>query len=303
MKLRRTPDDRFIGLPGYDFAPNYADVDGPDGPIRMHYLDEAPSGAAESGKVIVLLHGEPSWSYLYRTMIPILTAAGHRCIAPDLVGFGRSDKPSEPDDYTVARHVEWVRQLLFDRLGLADIVVFGQDWGGTIALRLAGEHPERFASVIVGNTGIPTGHNRMPDALLQWQRFARETEVLPIGNIVQMGCNTMLDPAVIAAYEAPFPDESFKAGARQFPTLIATTPDTPASAGNLAAFNALASFERPFLSAFSDGDPLSAGVDRLLIGHVPGAAGQPHTTIEDAGHFLQEDRGPELANVIVDFLG
>ena len=295
MDVLRTPDDRFADLPGYGFGANYADL--ADG-VRMHHLDEGPPG----GATFVLLHGEPSWSFLYRTMIPVLTAAGHRCIAPDLIGFGRSDKPTDPDAYTFASHVEWVRELLFDHLRLDDVVLFGQDWGGMIGLRLVGEHPERFARVAIGNSGLPTGDDRIPDALTTWQEFARTTPTLPIGAIVNMGCATDLGADVIAGYEAPFPDESFKVGARVFPSLIPTTPDNPAAAANRAAWESLARFDRPFLCAFSDGDPLTAGADRRMLVVIPGTTGQPHTTIEGAGHFLQEDRGAELAKVLVDWV-
>lgn len=295
MTALRTPDDRFTDLPGYDFAPHYTELS--DG-LRVHHIDEGGDG----GATIVLLHGEPSWSYLYRKMIPVLTAAGHRCIAPDLVGFGRSDKPTEQSDYTFAGHVEWMRELLFDHLDLTDVVLFGQDWGGMIGLRLVGGHPERFARVAIGNSGLPTGEERIPDALATWQEFARTTPTLPVGDVIRMGCAIAPDPAVIAAYEAPFPDESYKAGARVFPSLIPTTTDDVAAAPNRAAWESLARFDRPFLCAFSDRDPITAGADRKLLATVPGTTGQPHTTIAGGGHFLQEDCGEELAGVLVDWL-
>lgn len=300
MKVLRTPDEYFESLPGYAFTPRYAEVpDGDGGLLRMHYLDEGPL----AGPVVVLMHGEPSWSYLYRTMIPVLVNAGLRCIAPDLVGFGRSDKPTEPGDYSYARHVEWVRALLFDELVLADVTLFGQDWGGLIGLRLVAEHPGRFARVAIGNTGLPTGHEPMSEAFLAWQQFSQTTPDFDLGAIVSMGVVTTPEPGVVAAYNAPFPDDSYKAGARIFPTLVPTSPDDPASAANVAARTALAGWEKPFVTLFSDADPITGGGERWFQEHVPGAAGQAHTTIVGGGHFLQEDRGPELARQLVAFVG
>jgi haloalkane dehalogenase len=302
MQTVRTPDERFVDLPGYPFEPHYTEVahgDGSGATLRMHHLDEGPADAAET---ILLLHGEPSWSYLYRTMIPVLVAAGHRCIAPDLVGFGRSDKPAERGDYTYARHVEWLRELLVDHLDLRDITLVCQDWGGLLGLRLVGEHPERFARVVAANTFLPTGDSHPGDAFLAWQRFSQEVPEFPTGTIIDGGCTTALAADVVAAYDAPFPDESYKEGARQFPLLVPTTPDDPASAANRKAWETLGAFTKPFLCAFSDGDPITRGADRALLERVPGTAGQPHTTIEGGGHFLQEDRGPELAEVVAAFV-
>jgi len=303
MEALRTPDERFADLPGFDFAPHYVEVPGERSvgaaAIRVHYLNEGPADAPET---VLLLHGEPSWSYLYRTMIPILVAAGHRVVAPDLVGFGRSDKPAERSDYTYARHVEWMRQTLFDELGLTDVTVLGQDWGGLIGLRLVGEHPDRFRRVVAANTGLPTGDQKVTDAFYAWRRFSQESPELPVGAIVNGGTTSDLSSGVIAAYDAPFPDERYKEGARQFPVLVPTRPDDPASEANRRAWQTLRHFDRPFLCAFSDGDPITAGADRLFVGEVPGAAGRDHPTIVGGGHFLQEDRGPELAGVVVDFI-
>ena len=301
MEILRTPDERFEGLPGYDYAPHYTEVDSGDGsgPLRMHYLDEGPADAAET---VLLLHGEPSWSFLYRTMIPVLTAAGHRCVAPDLIGFGRSDKPADRADYTYQRHVDWVREALFDRLDLADVTLVCQDWGGLIGLRLVGEHPDRFARVVAANTFLPTGDGTPSDAFLAWQNFSQEVPEFPTGVIVNGGCVTDLSPEVIAAYDAPFPDETYKEGARQFPVLVPTQPDDPASAANREAWKGLAAFDRPFLTAFSDGDPITKGNDVPLQKRVAGAAGQAHTTVTGGGHFLQEDEGPQLATVVADFI-
>lgn len=301
MKNLRTPDDRFVELPDFGFAPHYAQVaagDGSGSELRVHYLDEGPRDAAP----VLLMHGEPSWSYLYRHMIPLLVAAGHRCVAPDLVGFGRSDKPTEMSDYSYAAHVAWMSRLVFDALDLRDITFFGQDWGGLVGLRLVAAQPERFARVVVANTGLPTGDGRMSDAFLAWQKYSKESPTFNIGRIVDGGSATDLGAAVVAAYDAPFPDDTYKAGARIFPSLVPTRPDDPAHDDNVAAWAVLEQFDRPFLCAFSDGDAITRGGEAEFIRRVPGAAGRPHTTIEGGGHFLQEDRGPELARVIADFI-
>lgn len=299
MNILRTPDDRFTGLPGYRFEPKYAEIDSGDGgSLRVHYLDEGPRDASP----VLLMHGEPSWSYLYRTMIPVLVAAGHRCVAPDLVGFGRSDKPTEAGDYTYARHVKWMSQLVFGHLDLHGITFFGQDWGGLIGLRMLVADPDRYARVVLANTGLPTGATPMSEACLAWQRFSMETPTLPVGQIVNGGCMSTLAPEVIAAYDAPFPDEAYKAGARVFPSLVPTSPEDPAHADNVAAWEVLRRFDRPVLCAFSDSDPITGGGERIFIREVPGAGGQRHTVIAGGGHFLQEDRGPEVARVVVDFI-
>ena len=300
MDVARTPDEQFADLPGYPFTPHYAEVpadpESGEGRLRVHYLDEGPTDAAP----VLLMHGEPSWSYLYRHMVPPLVDAGHRVIAPDLVGFGRSDKPKGLDDYTYARHVAWMSSLVFDTLGLHDITFFGQDWGGLIGLRLVAAQPDRYARVVIGNTGLPTGHGKPTEAFLAWQKFSQETEHFPVGGIINGGCTTDLPPEVVAAYDAPFPDDSYKAGARIFPTLVPTSSDDPASADNEQAWRILSQFERPFVLAFSDSDAITQGGDAPFRAKVPGAEGQPHTTIEGGGHFLQEDRPAELAQVILD---
>ena len=302
MRLLRTPEDRFSALPAFPFSPRYAAIHSIAGKstsdLRLHYIDEGQPGS----QVVVLAHGEPSWSYLYRTVIPVLTGAGLRCIAFDLVGFGRSDKPALAGDYSYSRHVEWTRELLFDVLDLHQITLVCQDWGGLIGLRLVAEHPERFARVVAANTGLPTGHEELGDAFLAWRRFCRDAPELPIGRIIAGGCRSTLSEEVVAAYEAPFPDESYKAGARVFPELVPTAPDDPSAAANERAWLALSRFERPFLTAFSDSDPITKGADALFRQRVPGASGQPHTTIRGAGHFLQEDAGPQLAGVVVDLI-
>ena len=291
MDFVRTPDCRFENLPGYAFEPNYSDVDG----LRVHYVDEGPSDADP----VVMLHGEPSWSYLYRKMIPIVAGAGHRVIAPDLVGFGRSDKPTERDAYTYAAHVEWMRCLLFDRLDLQNITLVCQDWGGLIGLRLVAEHPDRFARVVAANTLLPQGDQQPGPAFDMWKKMSQE-----MPSWAPLFGGTKAKPtsdAVKAAYDAPFPDESYKAGSRQFPLLVPVGADDPAVPANRAAWAALEKFDKPFLIAFSDGDPITAGFKDVFL-NVPGTKGQPHTTIKDAGHFLQEDNGEELARVVNDFI-
>ena len=299
MERLRTPDQRFEGLRDFDFEPKYAEVVDPTGgePLRVAYLDEGP----RDGQVVLLLHGEPSWSYLYRFMIPDLVAADLRVIAPDLIGFGRSDKPSHRDDYTYARHVEWIRELLFDRLDLHDVTLFGQDWGSLIGLRLVAEHPERFARVAIGNGGLPTGDERMSEAFKSWQEFSQTTPELHIGNIVSGGCAERLAPEVVAAYDAPFPDETFKEGARQFPKLVPTSPEDPAHDANVAAWSVLQAFTKPFFCCFSN-DAITHGGEAKFIQLVPGARGQAHTTIQSNAHFLQEENGPQLAGILIEFI-
>jgi haloalkane dehalogenase len=293
VELLRTPDERFANLPGYPFAPHYVEVEG----VRIHYIDEGPADAAP----VMLMHGEPSWSYLYRKMIPVITAAGYRAIAPDLVGFGRSDKPARREDYTYQRHVDWMRGLL-EQLDLRRITLVGQDWGGLIGLRLAAEHEERFARIVAANTGLPTGDHSMGEAFMAWQRYSQEVPDLHIGGIIKGGCVNDPPPEVIAAYDAPFPDNRYKEGARQFPLLVPTRPDDPAAPANRKAWEVLGRWQKPFLTAYSDSDAITRGADQPFQKVIPGAKGQPHTTIVGAGHFLQEDKGPELAQVVVDFI-
>ena len=298
MKALRTPEERFAALPSFGHEPRYGDVGEPGEPLRMAWVEAGPP----DGPVVVLLHGEPTWSFLYRTMLPVLAGAGLRAVAPDLVGFGRSDKPADIGDHSYARHVEWTRRLLFDVLDLRDVTLVGQDWGGLIGLRLVAEHPARFAGVVASNTGLPTGETRMPAV---WERF-RDVVVgapeLQVSRLVAAGCREPLAGVVLAGYDAPFPDPSFMAGPRAMPRLVPTTPDDPGGIANRAAWTALARFERPLLCAFTDGDPITAGGDRRIREVVPGARDQPHVTIAGGGHFVQEDRGEELARVVVDFV-
>lgn len=298
MQILRTPDERFIGLPDYPFAPHYVQIaDGEGNALRVHYLDEGP----RDGQVVLLLHGEPSWSYLYRWMIPVLVDAGLRTVAVDLIGFGRSDKPASRDDYTYQAHVDWTWAAL-EVIGLDAITLVCQDWGGLIGLRLLGEHPERFARVVAANTLLPTGDHHPGEAFLAWRRYSQEAPRFPVGQIVNRACLSELTPDVIAAYDAPFPDDTYQAGARQFPMLVPITPDDPASAPNRAAWESLRRFDRPFLCAFSDSDPFTRGADALFRSEIPGAAPHAAVVVTGAGHFLQEDKGHELAGVVAGFV-
>jgi haloalkane dehalogenase len=292
MDKLRTPDERFTGLPDYPWEARYAEVG--DG-LRMAAVDEGEPGA----RPVLLLHGEPSWSYLYRHMIPPLLAAGHRVIAPDLIGFGRSDKPTDREDYTYANHMRWLTALVVDVLDLNEVVVFCQDWGGLLGLRLVAEHPDRFAAVVASNTFLPTGDRDLGDGFRAWKTYSQTTPDFNIGAIVNGGTGRALAPEEVAAYDAPFPDDSYKAGARQFPALVPATPDDPATPANRAAWEALGRFEKPFVCAFGDQDPITRGADRALTDHIPGAAGRPHTTLAGAAHFSQEDAGPELAQLLI----
>lgn len=296
MDVLRTPAFRFENLEGYPFVAHYLDVTASDTrPLRMHYLDEGPV----EGPPIVLLHGEPTWSYLYRTMIPPLADAGYRVLAPDLIGFGRSDKPTRIEDYTYLRHVEWVTSW-FDSLNLTDVTLFVQDWGSLIGLRIAAEQGDRIARLVVANGFLPTAQRPTPPAFYLWRAFARFSPVLPAGRIVATGTVRRVTSKVRAGYDAPFPDRSYQAGARAFPRLVPTSPDDPAVPANRAAWEALRRWEKPLLAIFGARDPILGKADRPLINHVPGAAGQPHARI-NASHFIQEDSGPELADRLLSW--
>ena len=297
MHVLRTPDDRFAHLPDFPFTPHYREIRDADGTaLRIATIDEGPRDADP----ILLMHGEPTWSFLYRHIIARLAAAGHRVVAPDLIGFGRSDKPSEQTDYTYERHVRWMSDWLL-AMDLQRITFFGQDWGGLIGLRLVAAYPERFARIVVANTGLPAGSGNNA-AFEKWVQFSQTVPELPIGGIIASSCRRALTAAELAAYDAPFPDERHKAGARRFPTLVPVTPQHPSVAENQAAWEVLARFTRPCLTAFSDGDPVTRGGERAFQERIPGAAGQPHVTIENAGHFLQEDQPDEIADLLHRFV-
>jgi len=294
MRCLRTPENRFADLPGFGYPPQYADAGG----VRLAWVEAGPPG----GEPVLLLHGEPSWSFLYRTVMAVLAEAGLRAIAVDLAGFGRSDKPAEIADHSYAAHVEWIRALAFDRLDLRELTLVGQDWGGLIGLRLAAEHPGRFARIVAANTGLPTGDQPMPEVWLRFREVVRTAPKLSVSRLVQAGCQTKLSAPVLAAYDAPFPDETYMAGPRAMPGLVPTSPDDPASAANRAAWARLAAWDKPFLAAFSDRDPITGTMAPVLQRAVPGAAGIDHPVITGAGHFLQEDAGERLGTVIADFI-
>ncbi len=299
MDTYRTPDERFAGLTGFPWEPAYAEVpDGDGGSLRMAYVDAGPV----DGPVVLLLHGEPTWSYLYRHVIDVLTADGIRAVAPDMVGFGRSDKPVQTQDHSYARHVEWMRALVLDHLDLRDVTLVGQDWGGLIGLRLVAEHPDRFSRVVAANTGLPTGDHDMPEIWWMFHDAVEKAETLDIGRFVEAGCVRGLSDTDRAAYDAPFPDEAAKAGPRAMPNLVPTRPDDPAAEANRAAWEVLTRWEKPFLTAFSDGDPISGAMAPILQQLIPGAAGLEHPILANAGHFLQEDAGEALGQVIAGFV-
>ncbi|NCV96588.1 MAG: alpha/beta fold hydrolase [Acidimicrobiia bacterium] len=303
MEALRTPDDRFVNLPGWPYAPQYttiaSGVSGDSTILRIAHIDEGPR---DSAATVLCMHGEPSWSYLYRKMIPVFVAAGHRVVAPDLIGFGRSDKPVERSDYTYERHVAWMSDWLTSN-DLSRLTLVCQDWGGLIGLRLVAAFPERFDRVVVANTFLPVGDRPPSDAFMAWRNYSQTVPEFKVGRIVEGGCaRRPLAPEVVAAYDAPFPDDRFKAGARVFPTLVPISTDDPSSKANIAAWQVLERFDKPVLTAFSDADPVTKGGDRGFQQRVPGTSGQPHTTIVNAGHFLQEDAGEELAHVVNDFV-
>ncbi len=298
MKVLRTPDHRFRDLPDYDFAPNYVMVnDTQGGQLRVHYLDEGPREAPP----VLMMHGEPTWSYLYRHMIPPVSAAGYRVVAPDLVGFGRSDKPAGRGAYSYARHVTWMSAVL-RQLDLRDITLFCQDWGGLIGLRLWAEMPDRFARIVVSNTALPTGDQPLGEAFAAWRRFSQETPEFRAGRIVHGGTVTKLSEAEAAAYDAPFPDDSYKAGARTFPMLVPDRPDDPESEPNRKAWSVIRKLQTPVLTAFGADDKIMAGVDRVFQQLCPGAEGQPHVVLPKAGHFLQEDAPQALVAILLGFI-
>jgi len=294
MKILRTPEENFANLPDYPFEPNYAEVDG----VRIHYVEEGES----LNETVLMLHGEPTWSYLYRKMIPIVAGSGYRVIAPDLVGFGKSDKLSEFADYTYQSHVDWITGFI-KTLDLQNITLVCQDWGGLIGLRIAAENESRFKRIVAANTFLPTGAGKPSDAFLAWQNYSQTTPVFNVGKIVSGGCLHRLSEAEIAAYNAPFPDDTYKKAARIFPMLVPITPDDVAAAPNMKAWETLKNWQKPFLTCFSDSDPITKGGDIYFQKVIPGTQHQSHITIEKAGHFLQEDKGEAWAEKIVAFLG
>ena len=288
MQSVRTPDSRFSNLPGYPYAPRYQQL----GDLRMHYVDEGDAAASP----VLMLHGEPTWSYLYRKMIPLFTQAGYRALAPDLIGFGRSDKPTRISDYSYQTHLDWLGQWI-EAMDLRDITLVCQDWGSLLGLRLAAENPERFRAIVVGNGMLPTGDQKVPKAFQLWKNFALYSPVFPIARIIDSGTFKKLGPDERRAYDAPFPSKKYKAGARAFPKLVPVTPDDPASEANRQAWKVLEQWDKPFLTTFSNGDPITRGGDKYMQERIPGAKGQPHQTLV-GGHFLQEDSPVQFAQAV-----
>lgn len=283
LDVLRTPDAAFAAISDFPFAAHYCEItDARTGtPLRIHYIDEGPRDAP----VVLMMHGEPTWCYLYRHMIAPVVAAGFRVVAPDLVGFGKSDKPAAKSDYSYAAHVGWMRQWL-EALDLTRITLACQDWGSLVGLRLLAEMPERFSAVVLSNGGLPEG-GPAPRAFAIWRAFSKYSPVFPIGRIINKGTKRGLSPAEIAAYDAPFPDACYKAGARIFPSFVPFAGN-PAVPDQKRAWEVIERWDKPFLCAFSDGDPITRTGETRFIGRVPGTAGQPHRTLK-GGHFIQED--------------
>lgn len=292
MKVIRTPESRFDNLPDYNFSSNYMEVE--DG-LRLHYIDEGD----KTKPTALLLHGEPSWSFLYRKMIPILSANDFRVVVPDLIGFGKSDKPVQKSSYSYQRHMDWLSTFI-KALDLGNILLFCQDWGGLLGLRLVTEMEERFSMVVASNTVLPTGNFPMPESFLKWRAYAQHSEGFNIGKVIDSGTVESLSEEVIAAYNAPFPSEEYKAGARIFPSLVPVDFDDPESEKNRMAWKRLQQWEKPFLTIFGEQDPIMRGAEKIFQKLIPGTQGQDHTLL-DAGHFIQEEKGEELANAIIQF--
>ena len=298
MPVLRTPDHCFDNIPDYPFAPNYVTVTDPNlGDMRLHYVDQGP----KDGQVVIMMHGEPSWSFLYRRMISNVSAAGYRVLAPDLIGFGKSDKSSETSDYTYTSHVKWMTQW-FEQMDVSDAVLFCQDWGGLLGLRLVSAFPDKFAGVVAANTFLPTGDVEPSEAFKSWRTFSQTVPEFPVGGIIRGATVKDFTDGVEAAYDAPYPDETYKAGARIFPALVPTSPDMDGAADNVEAWKVLRKFEKPFLTCFSDQDPVTRGGDKGFQKLVPGCKGQAHTIVKGGGHFLQEDVHTELSDIIIKFM-
>lgn len=291
MEFVRTPKERFANLAGFPFQENYVELDG----LRMHYIDEG------SGPTILLLHGEPSWSFLYRHMISSLTGRGYRVLAPDLIGFGKSDKPINREDYTYNNHVKWLETFLH-HLKLTGMTLFCQDWGGLLGLRLVAYHPQLFDRVIASNTFLPTGNEPFPEAFTQWRDFAATSESFNIGKVLQKGSFKTLTDNDIEAYNAPFPDESHKMGARTFPSLVPSSSDNPDGIENQKVWGLLAGFTKPFMTAFGADDPITRSARKIFPQIIPGCKDQKHLLLEKAGHFIQEDQPEELSKIIDGFI-
>ncbi len=287
MEFVRTPEDQFSALADYPFEANYFELE----QMRMHYVDEG------SGPTIILLHGEPSWSYLYRKMIPLLVKKGYRTIAPDLIGFGKSDKPTNRQDYTYENHERWLTAFL-ESLQLKEETLFCQDWGGLLGLRILSKHPDWFGRVLASNTFLPTGNEPFPESFIQWRAYVAHSHGFNIGNVLQKGTYRDLSNEEIAAYNAPYPSEEFKGGARRFPELVPTDPEDKEGIQNQQAWSELTQFQKPFLTVFGADDPITRSARKIFQQLIPGAQGQPHQLLEEAGHFIQEDQPAQLAEAL-----
>ena len=292
MKILRTPDECFNNLEDYPFEPNYIDIEHNNHTLRMHYLDEN----SESEEIVLLMHGEPTWSYLYRKIIPILVSNGKRVIAPDLIGFGKSDKPASREDYSYANHIMWVETLI-KKLDLKNIIFFAQDWGGLIGLRLLAKYPHLYEGLVVSNSGLPVGSGAT-EGFMQWLHFSQNVEDFDCGKIVNQGSLKQLNEAEIAAYNAPFPDDSYKAGPRVFPTLVPITKEHPQVQENIEAWQVLSSFDKPTITLFGEHDMAFIGGEKFFIEKIPGAKNMHHQII-DAGHFSQENQPELIAKTIL----
>ncbi len=294
MEILRTPNEKFENLKDWPYEAKYYVINSEYGDIRVHYIDEG----SENTDTVLLIHGEPSWGYLYRHMVNPLVEKGKRVVVPDLPGFGKSDKLSLRDGYTYEKYVKWMSDWLVN-LDFKNITLFGQDWGGLIGLRLATAYPDRFSKIIAANTFLPTGDYDPGEAFLKWKEYSQTVEDFHVGGIIKGGTVRDISQDIIEAYNAPFPDDTYKEAARQFPTLVPVTPDDPSSQVNRDAWEKLKEWDKPFLCAFSDSDPVMAGVDKAFIKLVPGTKDMPHTTIERAGHFLQEDNPEDCVKAIL----
>lgn len=293
----RTPEDRFANLADYNFAPHYLDVPGDTGPLRMHYIDEGNRQA----DVILLLHGQGAWAYSYRTMIPLFTAAGYRVIAPDYIGFGRSDKLKREEDYSFQSHVDWLRSFL-QSMSLKNVTAFMYDWGGYFGLRVAAETPELFDRLVLSNTQLPMADQDGMEWFLKFRERVLSAPEFPMGQMVNRGTLNKLTPEVIAAYDAPYPDESYKTGPRRFPMILPTTPEDPPVAANRAAWEKLKTWDKPVLTLFSEMTAKTAMGPEPFFEQIPGTQSQPHALLK-AGFSIIEDQPAELASHILAFAG